>query len=77
MTSIGQVYVYPSKECRVGIVVSGKIGNAVKRNRIRRRLKEAIRKFCPIAEIVIRASGDVDNLSFKEIEENIRSIRID
>lgn len=28
---------------RVGIVVSGKVGNAVVRNRVRRRLREALR----------------------------------
>lgn len=29
---------------RVGIVVSGKVGNAVVRNRVRRRLREALRE---------------------------------
>ena len=32
---------------RVGIVVSGKVGNAVVRNRVRRRLREALRALLP------------------------------
>lgn len=42
---------------RLGITVSGKIGNAVKRNRVRRRIREAYRlseaEFLPGFDIVI------------------------
>ncbi len=71
------MYVFPTNEYRIGIVVSGKVGNAVTRNRIKRRLKEAFRKFCFDAEIVVRASVAVDNLSFEKIVETIKGIKVD
>ncbi|MBI5699165.1 ribonuclease P protein component [Candidatus Saganbacteria bacterium] len=74
VTSIGQIFVVPSNEYRIGIVVSGKIANAVKRNRIKRRLREAFRKFCFDAEIVIRPLATVDNLPFGEILGTIKGI---
>jgi ribonuclease P protein component len=55
------MYVAPSDlgTTRVGITVSGRVGNAVVRNRVRRRLREAIRarfeQLPPSADIVVAA----------------------
>lgn len=62
----------PAKEYEVGIVVNRKIGGAVKRNRTKRRLKEALRKQKINAQILVKANDAVDNLSFQEIEETIK-----
>lgn len=43
ISSIGIAYIMPSAETKVGIITSKKLGSAVKRNKIKRRLKEAIK----------------------------------
>ena len=64
----------PSKYTKhVGFIVSKKIGNAVTRNRTRRRLKEAFRSLIPnlqdnINYIIIARSG-IEELDFKEIKQ--------
>ena len=72
-TAVGQIFVLPADEYKVGIVVNRQIGNAVKRNRIKRRIKEALRKQKIKAEILVKANKAVDNLKFQEIEEAIKS----
>ena len=61
---------------RVGFVVSSKIGNAVKRNLVRRRLREAYRKLLPRLEgnysIVFVAKTGIADRSFDEIVADMK-----
>jgi ribonuclease P protein component len=52
----------------VGIVVSKKVGNAVVRNRIRRRIREALRRMdLPPLEAVVIANPEAANARYGEI----------
>ncbi len=57
---------------RIGITVSAKLGKAVKRNRIRRRLREIYRlnetRFVPGTELVIVARGRAVTASYRQLE---------
>ena len=58
-------------ENRVGITVSKKLGKAVVRNRVRRRLREVYRlhesRFLPGWDIVVVARGRAVDVSFSEL----------
>lgn len=60
---------------RLGILVSKRLGKAVKRNRCRRLLKESYRLnqelFGSAIDIIIKAKRDISQLAFKEIEANL------
>ena len=64
-------------ETRIGISVSKKAGGSVERNRIKRRIREAVRKnasFLPRGEdIVIVARRNIVGADYGEIERDIRS----
>jgi ribonuclease P protein component len=52
----------------VGIVVSKKVGNAVVRNRVRRRIREALRRMdLPPLEAVVIANPEAANARYGEI----------
>ncbi len=59
-------------ENRVGITVSTKLGKAVKRNRVRRRLREIYRlnesRFVPGTELVIVARGRAVTAAYRQLE---------
>lgn len=62
---------------RVGLTVTRKIGNAVERNRIRRRLREAIRIYAeadmvPGIDYVIVARREVLSAPFATLSEELR-----
>ena len=63
---------------RLGITVSGKLGNAVKRNRIRRRIKEAFRInepfFLPGFDIVVVARSRAADAKFNELCSSLLSL---
>ncbi len=66
----------PSKYTKhVGFIVSKKIGNAVTRNRTRRRLKEAFRSFIPSVKenynYIIIARKGIEELDFEEIKTSL------
>ena len=56
---------------RVGITVSGRVGNAVVRNKVRRRLREALRArypgLVPGKDLVIAARPASASVSFQEL----------
>jgi len=62
------------KENRLGITVSGKLGNAVTRNKIRRRLREIYRtneeRFVPGCTIVAVARVRAVRSSYRELEHS-------
>jgi len=63
---------------RVGITVSKKLGKAVVRNRIRRRIREAYRlneqKFLPGWDIVIVARSRAVEVSFQKLTESLLAL---
>ena len=63
---------------RVGITVSKKLGKAVVRNRVRRRIREAYRlneeKFRPGWDIVIVARSRAVGVSFQKLTDSLLSL---
>ena len=60
-----------AKEYKVGFSVTKKVGKAVVRNKVKRRLKEVVRKFknniAPKHTLIFIAKPEVVNISFDEI----------
>ena len=58
---------------RLGLAVPGRLGNAVKRNRVKRRLREALRavELAPDRDIIVRADPAAAGSSFQELEEHL------
>ncbi len=62
----------PAPEVRVGIVVSRKVGKAVVRNRVRRRLKEILRRLhLPGAHLLLVASPEAREAGFAELFQDV------
>ena len=63
-----------SAENRIGLTVSAKLGHAVVRNRVRRRLREIYRlnegRFLPGWDIVVVARSRAVNAPYKQLEKN-------
>ena len=67
----------PDEAPRVGFTVTKKHGNAVERNRMRRRLKEAVRLSAGFAmepghDYVVVARRDVLGASFKALQDGLK-----
>lgn len=72
------VHVLPNDEgrTRIGISVSTKLGKAVVRNRMKRRLREAVRRI-PLKlgyDLVISARGRAKRAPFAELERALREL---
>lgn len=67
-----------TKENRVGITVSKKLGNAVTRNRVRRRLREVYRlhesQFLPGYDIVVVARSRAVDVPFQQLVKSYLSL---
>ncbi len=63
---------------RVGISISRKVGKAVVRNRVKRLVKEVIRKWVdqihPHLDLVFIARNPVVGLNYKEVESSLRHV---
>lgn len=77
-SKLGRAFILPSDELEIAIVTKKEIGGAVKRNKIRRRIKEAIRttqyRVNNKCQLVLFASPIVDKLNNQEIKEAINEI---
>lgn len=66
-----------SDAARVGFVVSKKVGNAVVRNRVTRRLREIVRprleELPPGAALVVRSLPGIDQVPFAQLEAEVVS----
>jgi ribonuclease P protein component len=63
---------------RLGVITSGKIGNAVVRTRARRLLRETFRlhqhDFCPAVELVLIARASIVGKGLAEVEKDFLTI---
>ena len=75
-----KVFIYPHHLAikRIGITASRKVGTAVKRNRIKRLLREFFRlhKTCfpPSSDIVFIAKPGADKLDYSRLREELKNI---
>ncbi|MEN8233406.1 MAG: ribonuclease P protein component [Actinomycetota bacterium] len=64
---------------QVGIVASRRVGNAVQRNRAKRRIREALRfaELLPDSAYVVVSSPSVSTTSFERLVQNLREAIVD
>ncbi|MCF7911351.1 MAG: ribonuclease P protein component [Candidatus Cloacimonetes bacterium] len=63
-----------AEECSVGIVVSRKVGNAVRRNKVKRRVRAYLREHSgqlPLGKLVIIAKSSSGTSNWADIAEDL------
>jgi len=67
-------------QTRLGLTVSSKVGGSVRRNRVKRRVREIFRKYRkelqPAQDLLIIARAGADTLSYWEIEAELRNLLV-
>jgi ribonuclease P protein component len=65
----------PSDTTRLGLVVGRKVGGAVERNRVKRRLRHAVRAVQPPPgiDVVVVGSADAATVPFDRLVEGLRA----
>ena len=62
----------PGGSARLGLAVPGRAGNAVVRNRIRRRIRHAFRATGPTGiDVVVRADAEAASRNFQELTSDL------
>jgi len=68
----------PTGETRLGITASRKVGGAVERNRVKRRVREFFRlhrtELQPGSDIVVIVRAGADTLGFKDVERELAAV---
>ncbi len=78
-SGLGTVYVAPVSDpaapARLGLAVSSRLGGAVERNRIKRRLRAAFRVAALTGvDVVVRPNRHAATMPFQVLEESLRSL---
>ncbi len=73
---VAYAHVVPGEPSRVGIIASRKVGNAVLRNRAKRRLREVVRALWPRVpndgrQVVLIALSVVPTVDFARLENDV------
>lgn len=67
-----------TKQAKIGFTITKKIGKAVRRNLVRRRLREIIKRQLPYLKqnynIIIVAHENILSCSFAELEQELKSL---
>ena len=80
-TGFGTVFVAqagdPSGPARLGLAVPARVGGAVTRNRIKRRLRASFTsaQLPPGVDVVVRASREAATLDFQELERSFAEVK--
>ena len=66
---------YTTDGDKVMFVLSKKFGNAVQRNRARRRIQEAIREVGGVSGVKINASKEVLDMDYSDLLKSVRKLK--
>ena len=68
----------PESECRLGVTISRKVGGAVERNSVKRRVREFFRLYRhelqPAHDLLIIARAGAEKLSYKDAESELARV---